>query len=133
MPRPSRPPPSIRIEPMFRRASWAATIVPEKPPPMMATSASDIIVGPLLRLARSRPDLLDVIVGFGDGASRRVREPARDEAVDHGRAAGEDQLPADLECSRAMCGPGQSQRPWMFDEQPVQHCIAPFFAPSSMP
>src|SRR6478609_1527007 len=88
---------------------------------MTATSTSDVIVRPLLRLARSRPDLLDIIVGFGDRAACRVGEEAGDDAVDEGRAAGEDELAADLQRARAVLVPAQPQRAWMFQEQPVQH------------
>src|SRR4051812_5521244 len=113
-----RPLPSIRTEATPRRASWAATIVPENPPPIMATGVrcSDIIVGPLLRLARSGADLLHVEIGLGDDAPRCVGEPAGDDAVNHCRQPGADQPEADLQRARAMLEPAQPERARMIGE-----------------
>src|SRR5215207_9341412 len=99
------------MEAMPRRASCAATMVPEKPAPTMATGASrsNVIVRPLLRIARPRLDLLDVIIGLGDSAAGRVGEPAGDDAVDQSREPGTDQLEPDPDCSRAMLRPAQSE------------------------
>src|SRR5919112_1073216 len=109
MPRPIRPWPSISSEPMPRRASCAATIVPEKPPPTMATTrrsaASDVIVGPLLRLGRAGPDFLDIMIGLGDDAAGGVGEPAGNGGMDERRQAGADQLDADPGGAGAMRDP----------------------------
>src|SRR5688572_16709938 len=128
MPRPMRPPPSISTEAIPRRASCAATIVPEKPPPIMATGAgrSDVIVGPLLRLARPGLDLLDILVGLGDDAAGGVSEQAGDQRVDEGSEPCANQLGADAERAGAVRDPAQPQRARMIDEQPAKHFASPF-------
>src|SRR5436190_1914597 len=114
----SPPSKSIRTEAMPRRASCAAMIVPEKPPPMIATGTrSDFIVGPALRVRRARLARLDVIVDSGHGLARGFREPARHGGVHQCGATGADQLRANLHRARAMARPRHPQRTRMIAEQ----------------
>src|SRR5215212_10977549 len=107
-----RPLPSMRTEPRPRCASWAARMVPEKPPPMIATgkTRSDFIIGPVLRIGRAGLTALDVVVDAGHRSSASLREPARHDRVDQDGAAGADQFGADLHCADSVTGPGHTQR-----------------------
>src|SRR5690349_3047091 len=114
-----RPLPSISAEPIPRRANCAARMVPENPPPTIATGTrSDLIIGPCVWIGGARLAALDVVVDVADGPARRVREPAGHRGMDHRRAARTDQLGADLDRADAMARPGHAQRVRMFDEQP---------------
>src|SRR5256885_4331671 len=106
---------------MPRRASWAAMIVPEKPPPTIATGAcrSDFIVRPVLRVGGARFARLDVVVDASHGFSAGLGEPARHDRMDQDRAARADQLGADLDGSGAMAGPSHPKRARMVNEQTV--------------
>src|SRR5689334_10049997 len=116
-----RPLPSIRTESMPRRASCAAIMVPEKPPPMIATGTarSDFIVGPVLRIGCARLAALDMVIDPGDRLARRVGEPAWNCRVNERRATGAEQLRTDFDCARAMAGPRHSEGARMFQEKPM--------------
>src|SRR3954454_21109837 len=118
-----RPLPSIRTQPMPRRASWAARMVPEKPPPMIATGTarSDFIVGPVLRIGRVRLAALDVVVNAGHRSSARLGEPARYDRMDQDRTSRADQFRGDFRGANPMLRPSHSERAWMLEEQTVHH------------
>src|SRR5690349_19631785 len=107
---------------MPRRASWAARMVPEKPPPTIATGtsrSSDFIIGPVLRVGRAGFPRLDMVVDPGHRLPASLGEPARHDRVDEHGAAGADELRADLDCAGAMPSPGHAERPRMLKEQAV--------------
>src|SRR5258708_4381497 len=120
-----RPLPSIRTDDMPRRASWAARMVPEKPPPTIATGAcrSDFIIRPVLRIRRSSSARLNVVVNARHGLACRLGEDARHHRVYQSRAAGTDQLGADLDCAQPVSRPAHAERSRMFEEQPVDHPV----------
>src|SRR5437763_3198058 len=97
---------------MPRRASCAARIVPENPPPTIATGAcrSDFIIGPILRVRRTGLTCLNVVVDAGHGPARRFGEPAWNRGVDDGGAARTDQFGTDLHRPRAMRRPAHAER-----------------------
>src|SRR4051812_46444302 len=103
---------------MPRRASWAAIMVPEKPPPMIATGTrpSDFIVGPVLRIGGAGFALGHVVVHVGDGLARGLGEPARHDRMDHAGKARADQLAADLHRADAVRGPAHAERARVLDE-----------------
>src|SRR5919107_6442651 len=111
----------MRIERIPRRASCAARMVPEAPPPTIATAAgrSDLIVRPILRIGRPGFAGLDMIVDSGHRPAGGFAEPTRDHRVHHRRTAGADELRADLDRAPPMATPGHAERSWMLDEQPV--------------
>src|SRR4051812_13029303 len=112
---------------MPRRASCAATIVPEKPPPMIATGTrSDVIIGPILRPRRPSPYLLDVMIGFGHPATRGIGPPAWNPGGDQGPQAGADQLEADPHCAPAVLRPADPQRARMLEEEAVNDALLGF-------
>src|SRR6476661_4198197 len=106
-----RPLPSIRTDAIPRRASCAARIVPENPPPMIATGTrSDFIVRPILRVLRARLAALDVVVDSGHGLAGGLGEQARHRGMDDCGTAGAAQLRADLYCAGAMPRPSHPER-----------------------
>src|SRR5436309_11577061 len=109
------------MEAIPRRASWAARIVPEKPPPMIATGArrSDFIIRPALRISRARLALLDMVVDAGDRAPGGLGEPAGDRGMNEGGKPGADQLAADPDRANAVACPTHAQRARVLDEQPL--------------
>src|SRR6185369_4610081 len=115
---------------MPRRASWAARIVPEKPPPMIATGTrrSDFIVGPHVRVFGAGFAGLDVVVDARHRAARGLGEPARHGGMDDGRAARADQLRADLERTCPMTRPRHAERARMLEEQAVDYPSLAAFA-----
>src|SRR6476469_7420157 len=88
---------------------------------MMATGTrrSDVILGPVLRLRRSRPYLLDVIVGLGYPAPRGICAPAWNSCMDQCRQSSADQLEADPDRAAAVPRPAHPERTRMLEEQPV--------------
>src|SRR3954451_14323175 len=103
---------------MPRRASWAAIMVPEKPPPTIATgtSRSDFIIGPVLRVRRAGFSRLDMLVNAVHRLARTFREPPRHSRVDNRGATSADQLCADLHRSGSVTGPAHSKRAWVLKE-----------------
>src|SRR3954468_7429216 len=103
-------------------------MVPEKPPPMIATGTrSDFIIGPALRVRGIRFPRLDVIVNAGDGLACRLGKPSRDRGMDQGGATRADQLGADLDRARTVARPAHPERTRMLDEQPPHRsgrCVA---------
>src|SRR3954452_21022562 len=107
---------------MLRFASWAARMVPENPPPIMATGTrpSDFIIGPVGRIGGTGFARLDMIVDAGDGPAGGFREPAGDDGVDHRRASGADQLRGNLRRAEPVTAPRHAERMRMLGEQAPQ-------------
>src|ERR671912_2317598 len=118
MPRPARPLPSIRTASTPLRASCAATIVPEKPPPMTATGRrrSDFIVRPFVRILRARLALHHDVMKAQNGAAGGLSEPYRYNGVNDAGCARADQLGPDLHGPGTMARPAHSQRARMVGE-----------------
>src|SRR5690348_8072294 len=95
------------------------SIVPDAPPPTIATgtSRSDFVIRPVLRIGGIGLAALDMVVDAGHGPARRIREPPGYRRVDDRRAARPDQLCADLHRARAVAGPSHPERSWMIDEK----------------
>src|SRR4051794_38407515 len=118
-----RPLPSMRTQAMPRRASWAARMVPDAPPPTMATAfrRSDLVVRPALRVGRARLTALDMIVDASHGPAGGLGEPAGHGGMDDRRQASADQLAADLHRSDPVARPAHAERARMRDEQALHH------------
>src|SRR5215216_3000563 len=96
---------------MPRRASCAARIVPENPPPMIATGTrSDFIVGPVLRIFSACLAALDMVVDPGHGLSGGLGEQAGHGGVDDCGTTRADQFRADLHRAGAVPRPGHPER-----------------------
>src|SRR5215218_592481 len=108
---------------MPRFASCAARIVPEAPPPTMATGTcrSDFVVRPCLRIHGAGFALDHVVVHPLDGLARRLREQGRHGRVDEARRPSPDELGPDLHGTDAVPRPGHSKRPRMLDEKTLDH------------
>src|SRR5437763_5704481 len=106
---------------MPRRASCAARIVPENPPPTIATGAcrSDFIIGPILRVRRAGLARLYMVVDSGHGPPGGFREPAGHRGMDNRGTAGADQLGADLDRPRTVRRPAHAERSGMRENQAV--------------
>src|SRR3954468_15165694 len=106
-----RPDPSMRTDRMPRPASWAARIVPDAPPPTIATGTrrSDFVVRPVLRICRAGSALRHVVVHVGDRLARRLREHARDDGMDEAGETGTHQPHADGKRADAMSSPAHSK------------------------
>src|SRR3954454_11408885 len=111
---------------MPRRASWAARMVPEAPPPTIATAArrSDLVVRPILRVSGAGFARLDMVIDASDGLARGFGEPAWHDCMDNRRASCPDQLGADLEGANAMTGPAHPKRMRVFNKQAVHRSPA---------
>src|SRR4051812_9674666 len=111
----------MRMEGIPRRASWAAIMVPEKPPPIIATgtSRSDFIIGPVLRVRRARFSRLDVLVDAGDGLTAGFGEPPGHGGVNEHCQPGGNQLAADLHGADAVARPAHAERSRMMDEHSI--------------
>src|SRR3954447_14247772 len=98
-------------------------MVPEKPPPTIATgtSRSDFIIGPVLRVRRAGFARLDVVVDAGHRLARALREPTRHHRVDDRRAASADQLRADPHRTAGVTCPAHPERAWMLDKHPMEN------------
>src|SRR5512132_2208468 len=101
------------------RARCAATMVPENPPPTIATGRcrSDVIVRPLLRVLRPHAPLLDVVAEVDNLPACRFGEPARYNRVNQACTPYSQQLEADLGRSGAMLSPRHPERSWMVREE----------------
>src|SRR6185369_7370998 len=121
MPCPARPLPSISTELTPRRASWAARIVPDAPPPTIATGTtrSDFVVRPGLRICSAGFALDHVIVHPLDRLARGLGEPRRNRRMDDAGGARADQLGADLDRADAVTRPAHAQRARVFKEHAV--------------
>src|SRR5437763_7590251 len=97
-------------------------MVPDAPPPTIATvvERSDFVVRPVLRVGRARLARLDMVVDAGNRPPGGLGEPAGNDRVNNGRAAGADQLRADRDGAHSMARPAHSQRTRMREEQPVR-------------
>src|SRR5436305_1508436 len=96
---------------MPRRASWAARIVPDAPPPTTATCPwSDFVVRPVLRVGRARLALHHMLVHAGDRLARGLREQPGHDGVHQARTARSDQPRADRDRANAVVGPGHAKR-----------------------
>src|SRR6476646_7215615 len=106
---------------MPRRASWAARIVPEAPPPTIATAVwrSDFVVRPILRVRRAGFARLDMVVDARHRLARGLREATRNDRVDDRGATRADQLGADLHRADAVPRPAHAERARMLTEQAV--------------
>src|SRR5436190_15680734 len=106
-----RPPPSISSERMPRRASWAARIVPDAPPPTIATvvERSDFVVRPVLRVCGARFAPHHMVVHAADRLARRLGEESGHNRVNHARAARPDQASADRDRANAVTRPTHAE------------------------
>src|SRR5437868_9060697 len=113
----------MRTEGMPRRASWAAMMVPEKPPPTIATgtSRSDLIIWPVFRVRGAGLARLDVVVDAGHRLAARFGEPAGHCGVNEHRQPRANQLAADLHRADAVARPGHTERAWMLDKHPMKN------------
>src|SRR5687768_5900679 len=125
MPLPALQPPSMRIVSMPLRASWAATIVPENPPPTIATGfcRSDFIVGPFLGVARATVALLHHAVKPDDCSSGGLREPGRYSRMDDAGGAGANQLGPDPDRASAMTNPSHPEGTRVVGEDVSGPCL----------
>src|SRR5438270_9017592 len=107
---------------MPRRASWAARIVPDAPPPTIATvvERSDFVIRPILRVGRARLARLDMVVDAGDRPPGSLGEPARNDRVNNRRAPSADQLRADRNGAHSMACPAHPKRARMREEQSIR-------------
>src|ERR1044071_7877272 len=96
------------------RARFAATIVPEKPAPIMQTGARRSGIAGSLRI-----QALDVIVNPDDRLRSGIAKHARHDGMNQGRKARAYQLEANLHRTRSVTGPGHSERAGMFQEQAI--------------
>src|SRR5215210_3341111 len=110
-----RPLPSISAEPIPRRASCAARIVPDAPPPTIATGTrrSDFIIGPHLWVRRPGFALDHMVMHPLDRLAGSLGEPARHHCVDDAGHPRGHQLCADLQRADAMTKPTQAKRAGM--------------------
>src|SRR5688572_14317077 len=115
MPRPARPNPSKRPTLNPLRTRCAAAIVPEKPPPTIATSTrlSDLIVGPGRRVGGAGLALGHMLVKIDDGPPGGLGKQARHHGMDQARHAGADHARANAQRANPMARPAHAERPWM--------------------
>src|SRR6185295_9225133 len=106
-------------ERMPRRASWTARMVPEAPPPTIATGALNLVVRPGLRVRRASFALIHVVVHVRDRLSGGLREEARHGGVNDTGEAGADQARTDRDGSHTMTSPAHSERARMFKKHAV--------------
>src|SRR5438270_3489909 len=105
---------------MPRRASWAARIVPDAPPPTIATGArSDFVVRPVLRVGRARLALHHMHVHSADRSAGGLGEQAGHDGVDQARTARSNQPGADRDCANAVACPAHPERARMLQEHTV--------------
>src|SRR4051794_10056189 len=114
-----RPDPSMRTDRMPRPASWAARIVPDAPPPTIATGTrrSDFIIRPVLRIGRISLAGLDVIVDPRDRLSGSLGEPPRHDCMNQAGGAGTKQRRPDGHGPNPMLRPTHAERTRMVDEE----------------
>src|SRR6478672_12806462 len=140
MPRPIRPLPSMSMVRIPRFASCAARIVPEAPPPTIATGMrSDLVVRPRLRICGAGLSLVHMIVHAGNRLPGCLGEQARHYRMNDAGDARTDQLDANRNSANAMSHPAHSKRARMLREQAVgqsrmmlglllrRHSLAPRF------
>src|SRR3990170_2440472 len=125
VPRPSRPLPSNSMLRTPRRASSAANIVPEKPPPTIATAVrrSDLIVGPLLGVGRARLPADHMVVQLHHRPPGGLGEPARHDRMDRAGHARRDHRPRDPHRAQSMLEPGHSERARMVVKQAPREAL----------
>src|SRR4051812_37904470 len=117
-----RPLPSIRIERTPRFASWAARIVPEAPPPTIATGTrSDLVVRPVLRVLCAGFARDHVVVHAVDRLARGLGEDTRNYRMTDAGETSPYQANADCHRSKAMPRPAHPARSWMIQKQTVGH------------
>ena len=106
---------------MPRCASCAARIVPDAPPPTIATvvERSDFVVRPVLRVGRARLTPRHMLVHAGNRLAGGLGENSRHDRVNKAGAARSDQPGADRDGAHSMARPAHSQRARMIEEQPV--------------
>src|SRR5689334_15470217 len=101
------------------RARFAATIVPEKPPPTMATGLSDFVVRPVLRVLRARFALRHMVVHVGNRLAGGLGEHTRHHCVNDAGAARADEPRANRDSANAVSCPAHPKGAWMFQEHAV--------------
>src|SRR5205085_3572012 len=103
------------------RASWAATMVPEKPPPTMATgeSPSDFVVRPVLRIGSACFALRHMVVHLGDRLSGGLGEHTGHDRMDDACTASANQSRTDCDCADPVARPAHPERTRMFQEHTV--------------
>src|SRR4051812_37660316 len=106
-----------------RRASWAARMVPEKPPPTIATGTrrSDFIIRPVLRISGARSALHHMVVHVRDGLPRSLGEPAGNDGMHETGKPGAHQLRPDLQSAGAMTRPAHSERARMLEKHAIHN------------
>src|SRR6185437_16059246 len=118
-----RPLPSISAQSIPRLASCAARIVPENPPPMIATGTrrSDFIVRPILRIRSVRFAAHHVLVHPVDGLASGLGKPPGHCRMDQAGETGSDELGRDNDGPCAMRRPAHAERARMLEEEPIGH------------
>src|SRR4051794_18747106 len=105
---------------MPRRASWAARIVPDAPPPTIATcTGSDFVVRPVLRVGRARLALHHMLVHAGDRLAGGLGEDPGHDGVDQARTARTNQPGADPDGANTVTCPAHPERARMLQEHTV--------------
>lgn len=96
---------------MPRRANWAARIVPDAPPPTIATGTcrSDFVVRPALRIGGARFASSHVVVHVGDRLTRSLREYPWDDRMDETGKTGTNKPGADRDRPDAMVSPTHAE------------------------
>src|SRR5438874_12627924 len=107
---------------MPRRASCAARIVPENPPPMMATS--DFIVGPIARVSGAGFPLRHMIVHVSNGFAGGLGEPRGNNRMDQAGRARADKASTDRDRADAMPQPAHAERTRVLKEPAVDDALA---------
>src|SRR6185503_17214283 len=104
---------------MPRRASCAASSVPDAPPPTIATAVwrSDFVVRPILRIGRAGFALLHMAVHPVDRLARRLGKEPRHHSMDKAGEARANQRGAYRNRSNAMAGPAHPKRARMLQEE----------------
>src|SRR5947208_1795968 len=112
----------MRAERMPRRASWAARIVPDAPPPTIATGTrSDFVVRPVLRICGARFAPHHMIVHAADRLPGGLRKDSWNNRMNETGEARSDETHADAESTDAVPRPAHAQRARMFQEKAVAH------------
>src|SRR6476646_50755 len=117
MPRSKRPLTSMSSERMPRRASCTARMVPEAPPPTIATgNRSDFVVRPSLRICGAGLSLVHMVVHVRDRLAGGLGKDPWNDSVHYAGETGSDQPGADCSSADAVPSPAHPERTRMFQE-----------------
>jgi len=97
-------------------------MVPEAPPPTIATAArrSDFVVRPILRVRRARLPPHHVVVHAGNRLAGGLREEPRHDRMDQAGNPGTDQPYTNIYGTDAVPPPAHAKRARMLEEQAVR-------------